>query len=202
MMTGAPPFTGSTPLNVLTEHLTGVIEPPSKRSAEGRVSPALDRVVMHALARERDERYPSALALADAITRARSNPTDVGSVRPPAPPAPSAPPPGTDAFAVTLPSIGMMRSASRASAAVHPTADTVLAPPPSGPRSAPPPRTPSRAPSSGPARGASPSKNPSSAPPALSARPVIGDGSTRMWVLLWVLAGLASIGLGVYFALR
>src|SRR4029078_2647370 len=64
MLAGVRPFTGSTPLNVLTEHLTGDLVPPSKRAAAGRVTPALESVVLHALARDRNARYPSAAALA------------------------------------------------------------------------------------------------------------------------------------------
>ena len=36
ILTGAPPFTGATPLNVLTAHLTSDLEPPSKRATNGR----------------------------------------------------------------------------------------------------------------------------------------------------------------------
>ena len=83
-----------------------------------------------------------------------------------------------------------------------PSLDTLLAAVPPVPSTKP--RPPSKAPSSGPRSGSGPhSRNSSSAPSSAAiVRPEIGDGSARMWVLLWVLAGIASIGIGVYFALR
>ena len=203
MFTGAPPFTGTTPLNVLTEHLTGELEPPSKRAAEGRVTAALESVVMHALARNRDERYPSASALAAAIMHGRAVPEDVYSLRPG---AFATSPEGTDAFAVTMPAIGIAPSDAPSKAAPlsgeKVPSDTLLAAVPPVPSTKP--RPPSKAPSSGPRSGSGPhSRNSSSAPSSAAiVRPEIGDGSARMWVLLWVLAGIASIGIGVYFALR
>jgi serine/threonine protein kinase len=209
MLAGSHPFTGSTPLNVLTEHLTGVLQPPSQRAKEGRVTPALESVVMHALARDRDERYPSASALAAAIMHARARPDDVVSL---SPSAFATSPAGTDAFAVTMPAIGVSVPPISAPPAVttEPTSDTLLASgppaalstkPPSSPSS---PSSPSRAPISG-SRSSSknPSKNPSSGPGGLpSVRPVIEEGTTGVWIALWIVAGLVSIGIGVYFALR
>ena len=130
MITGTPPFTGATPLNVLTEHLTGVLLPPSSRCPAGRVTPALEAVTMRALARDRDDRYPSASALAAAIMQARAAPDDVHPAR------------------------AGERATSRSGA---------------------------------------------STPPVM---PATRDASGRVWILLWVLAGLASIAVGVYFALR
>lgn len=200
MLTGAPPFTGSTPLNVLTEHLTGDLAPPSKRAADGRVTAALESVVLHALSRDRDERYPSASALAAAIMHARARPDDVVSL---SPAAFVTQPAGTDAFAVTMPAIGVAPVDSSSARAVvgDMTADTLLA------TSAPPPAlsvkpsvSPSKVPSSAPrAASKTPSAPPSSIPSTL---PEARDTSSRTWILLWVLAGVASIGIGVYFALR
>jgi serine/threonine protein kinase len=215
MLAGSPPFSGSTPLNVLTEHLTGVLEPPSARAKEGRVTPALESVVLHALARNRDDRYPSASALAAAIMHARARPDDVLSL---APSAFATSPAGTDAFAVTMPALGGL-AAPLPSAAPSPlvtdassnaTSETLLASGPPAALSTKPPSVPSRAPTSGPRSSSSsssssrsPSKNPSSAPGSVpSVRPVIEEGSTVTWILLWVVAALVSIGIGVYFALR
>jgi serine/threonine-protein kinase len=233
MLTGAPPFEGSTPLNVLTEHLTGVLEPPSARAKEGRVTPALESVVMHALARNRDERYPSASALAAAIMHARARPDDVVSL---SPSAFATSPAGADAFAVTMPAIAPASVAVASSPSsparakdggadgeIHPTSDTLLASGPPAALSGNPAAVPSRSPSSGPrsspassptsspgslsssSRSASknPSKNPSSRPGSIpSVRPLVEEGSTGTWILLWVLAGLVSMAIGVYFALR
>lgn len=187
ILTGAPPFTGATPLNVLTEHLTGVLDPPSKRALEGRVTPALESVVIHALARDRDDRYPSASALSAAIKHARALPFDVVSLLPS---AFATSPAGTDAFALTMPAIG---AAAPPDSNAHPTSDTLLA-------SGPPPALPTRPP---PLASAMPSRPPSSAPASIpSVRPIAEGGSTGMWVVLWVLAAVVSIGIGVYFALR
>ena len=206
MLTGAPPFTGSTPLNVLTEHLTGELQPPSKRASVGRVTNALESVVIHALARDRDARYPSASALAAAIMHARARPEDVDSL---SPGAFATSPAGTDAFAVTMPAIGVVRAepaVNSARAIVNePSSDTLLAAgPPAGPVTNPPPTLPSKVPSSAPrsaprSGSKSPSSVPSSAPPTL---PDPDAATSRTWILLWVLAGIASIGIGVYFALR
>jgi len=202
ILTGAPPFTGSSPLNVLTEHLTGVIELPSKRALPGRVTPALESVVMHALARERDERYPSASALSAAIMHARAMPDDLVSL---SPGAFATSPAGTDAFAVTMPGVsgggGSAPPAAVSSGRVvlpDPSSDTLLAPGPPAP-SLKPSSKPSRAPSSAPRSG---SRSPSSAPTSTpTVRPATSDGN-GIWIVLWILAGLASIGIGIYFALR
>ena len=77
MLTGAPPFTGETPLNVLTAHLTSDLVPPGQRTA---LSPALDATVVHALARDREKRYPSAAAFRAAIRQARLRPDDAAAV--------------------------------------------------------------------------------------------------------------------------
>ena len=232
MLAGAPPFDGSTPLNVLTEHLTGVLHAPSVRAKPGRVTPALDSVVTHALARNRDERYPSASALAAAIMHARARPDDVVSL---SPSAFATSPAGTDAFAVTMPAIGVPAPLAVSSqervvdAGIHPTSDTLLASGPPGAVSGKPAAMPSRSPSSGPrssptsspassptssptssssssssrSSSKSPSKNPSSRPGSIpSVRPIIEESSTGTWIVLWVVAGLVSIGIGVYFALR
>ena len=182
MLTGAPPFTGSTPLNVLTEHLTGDHEPPSKRAAHGRVTAALESVVMHALARDRERRYPSASALAAAIMHARASPDDVHSLRPE---AFATSPEGTDAFAVTLPALGVAPSDAPPPAAASPASIGEV----------------TKQSSIDPSVSSSKKRSvpPKSVP---SARPVIHDDSARMWVLLWVLAGIVSVGIGVYFALR
>jgi serine/threonine-protein kinase len=203
ILAGAPPFTGSTPLNVLTEHLTGVLEPVSKRAAPGRVTPALESVVMHALARDRDERYPSASALAAAIMHARARPDDIASL---SPHAFVTSPAGTDAFALTMPSIDTPPADGSAGRAIVnlPTSDTLLAVAPPAPSVSPsskPSRSPSSAPRSGPSSKPSSGKPSSASSSRAAVRPPIED-SKGMWILLWILAAIVSIGAGVYFALR
>ena len=58
MLTGRPPFRGDTPVAVAYQHVS---ERPVKPSViNPKVSPALDAVVLHALAKNRDERYQTA----------------------------------------------------------------------------------------------------------------------------------------------
>jgi eukaryotic-like serine/threonine-protein kinase len=92
MLTGAPPFSGATPLSVLTAHLTSDVPRPSTRAP---MSPAIEAILLHALARDREKRYASAAALAAALRHAREAPNNVDAVRPER----SAP----DAFAATIP---------------------------------------------------------------------------------------------------
>lgn len=180
MLTGAPPFTGPTPLSVLTAHLTSDLEPPSRRAADGRVTPALESIVLHALARDRDRRYPSASAFAAAILHARAAPEDVLSLRPE---AFSAAPEGTDAFAVTMPAISAPPLPSGPPRAI--VNDSV--PPPAA-------STPPRAKAPAPSRPPPPSV-PSRAPPP-------PEPTSRAWILVWVVAAAVSIAAGVYLALR
>ncbi|MDJ0377431.1 Stk1 family PASTA domain-containing Ser/Thr kinase [Cryobacterium sp. PH31-L1] len=59
MLTGRPPFRGDSPVAVAYQHVS---ETPVKPSAiNPRVSPALDSVVLHALAKDRFARYQSAV---------------------------------------------------------------------------------------------------------------------------------------------
>jgi serine/threonine protein kinase len=58
MLTGRPPFRGDTPVAVAYQHVS---ERPVKPSViNPKVSPALDSVVLHALAKDRDQRYQTA----------------------------------------------------------------------------------------------------------------------------------------------
>ena len=62
MLTGAVPFSGDTALIVAHRHIHEIPDAPS--TLNSRVSPALDYVVLKALAKNRDDRYPSAAAFA------------------------------------------------------------------------------------------------------------------------------------------
>jgi serine/threonine-protein kinase len=176
ILTGAPPFTGATPLNVLTAHLTSDLEPPSKRATNGRVTSALESVVLHALARDRDERYPSAAALSAAIMHARAKPEDVDSLKPE---AFSTMPSGSLPFAATLP--GEPPQTPNGAKVVFNEITAASLPPstlPSG-------------------------RNPRSRTPTVPSHPPPPEpANTKTWVLLWVLVGVVSIGLGVWFALK
>ncbi len=62
-LTGEPPFVASTPMAVLTKHLTGELTPPSKRN-ETPVDAGVDPIIRKAMARSPKERYPSVTKLA------------------------------------------------------------------------------------------------------------------------------------------
>jgi eukaryotic-like serine/threonine-protein kinase len=59
MFTGAPPYSGDNPMAVLYQHLEGAKPPPSSRNAE--ISPALEAIILKAMAVNPDERYASAV---------------------------------------------------------------------------------------------------------------------------------------------
>lgn len=183
MLTGAPPFTGPSPLTVLTAHLTSELPPPSQRAGSaGRITPAIESVVLHALAREREQRYATAVAFAAALRHARIAPDDVVSVRPE---AFSSRPPGTDAFAATMPATVVGEGP------IDVSAQTLVS---DGPMVTSVPPRPSAKP---------PKPSPHSSPPRISIRPPPDPaGSTRTWILVWIVVGVASIALGVWFALR
>jgi serine/threonine-protein kinase len=82
LLTGSVPFRGGTPLNVLTAHLTASPQPPRERAPERGISPALEAVVLHAIAKDPMDRYATAGALATAVRAAHAAPADVEAVRP------------------------------------------------------------------------------------------------------------------------
>lgn len=59
MLTGRPPFRGETSVAVAYQHVSE--KPPKPSSINSKVSPALDTVVLHALAKDRFARYQSAV---------------------------------------------------------------------------------------------------------------------------------------------
>lgn len=74
MVVGQVPFTGRTPIAAMTAHLTS--PPPSPRitGATRGVSPMLEAVILRALAKRPDDRYPTARAMAEALAAARGEP--------------------------------------------------------------------------------------------------------------------------------
>ena len=160
MLTGAPPFSGTTPLSVLTAHLTSPPVPPRERAPTRDISPALEAVVLHALAKDPADRYATAVAMSAAILHARATPEDLGSVRP-------------EAFRVRVEGDGDEHAPTM----------------PDLPSNRPPPP---------------PTPVPTSAPPsrhALAAPKETGLGP-RGWQILWIVAAVASISLGVWLSLR
>ena len=82
LLTGSVPFTGNTPLNVLTAQLTQAPDKPRERAPDRSITPALEAVVMHAMAKDPRDRYATAASLALAITAARAAPDDADAVKP------------------------------------------------------------------------------------------------------------------------
>jgi serine/threonine protein kinase len=162
MLTGATPFDGPTPLSVLTAHLTQPPEPPRTRAPGRGISPALEAVALHALAKDPAGRYATAGALAAAIRCALAAPDDVEGVRPAA--RVNVKVDTTDAHSATLPA---------------PLPGSVRPPPPTQPPAR---RTPRP-----------PSVRPSSIPP---------PRSSRAWILVCVLAGIAGIAIGAWLSMQ
>ena len=102
LLTGAVPFSGATPLNVLTAHLTSPPVAPREKAPDRQITPALQAVILNAIAKDPADRYASAAALYAAIVHARSAPDDVASIRPDAF-SPTGNSDGEDAHAETIP---------------------------------------------------------------------------------------------------
>ncbi|HET9484234.1 MAG TPA: protein kinase, partial [Xanthomonadales bacterium] len=77
LVTGQLPFRGDTPTDVVLAHVRAA--PPTPRSIAPSVPPALEQVVLTALAKAPERRYPSAAAFAAALREALA---DVPSARP------------------------------------------------------------------------------------------------------------------------
>jgi serine/threonine-protein kinase len=67
-LTGVPPFTGSSPVAVLTRALTEELVPPSRRRPESNVPAALDAVVMRCMARDPAQRFQRIDEVREALT--------------------------------------------------------------------------------------------------------------------------------------
>ncbi len=65
LVTGRRPFESDTPYSIAVMHVT--MPPPRPRQFEPKISAALEKVIMRALRKMRDERYPSAGELAAAL---------------------------------------------------------------------------------------------------------------------------------------
>jgi serine/threonine-protein kinase len=82
MLTGEAPFTGPTPLSVLTAHLTSTPVPPRERAPEKDISPAIEAVVLHAIAKVPGDRYSTATEMSAALLHARAMPGVPDKVHP------------------------------------------------------------------------------------------------------------------------
>ncbi|WP_432542561.1 Stk1 family PASTA domain-containing Ser/Thr kinase [Kineococcus sp. SYSU DK002] len=68
ILTGRPPFTGDAPVAVAYQHVSEQPRPPSALAPQ--IPPAVDRVVLMALSKDRENRYQSAADFADDLRRA------------------------------------------------------------------------------------------------------------------------------------
>jgi tetratricopeptide (TPR) repeat protein len=73
-LTGRPPFEGESAIDVIAQHLSVLPEPPSVHARKGWVSPALDELVLRALAKDPEERFASAAELLSELDRAARKP--------------------------------------------------------------------------------------------------------------------------------
>lgn len=60
VLTGTPPFQATTPVGVLTKHITDPLELPRTRAPELNLPPTADAIVMRAMAKLRTDRYATA----------------------------------------------------------------------------------------------------------------------------------------------
>ena len=102
LLTGRPPFTGDTPVSIAYQHVRET--PPAPSHFNPAITPEMDAVILTGLAKDREERYPSAVAFSRDIAA-------VISGRPPALVA-GAVPAGADADATTV--LGPMDDATEA----------------------------------------------------------------------------------------
>lgn len=184
LLTGKAPFLGKTSVATMSAHLTEEAEPPSSRAPTRGVSRALDAVVMHALAKDRNERYATAAELAEALEGARRAPDDVASTRPPAHPLGDtdlalpkpAPPNSIDPLGMTMKS----KPAGAPPSPSPPIQISIRPPPPA---------------TAAPASGDRPSSRRTTGTSKRLSRPA--DDGPAPWVWLVVAVAAAAIGIAI-----
>ena len=77
MLAGRPPFTGETAVSVAYQHVSEAVTPPSVYNPE--LSAALDQVVLHALAKDRNGRFQSAEEFREHLLAASLAPNTVAA---------------------------------------------------------------------------------------------------------------------------
>lgn len=71
LLVGRPPFIGDSPVSVAYQHVREMPVPPSALDSE--ITPAMDAIVLKALAKDPADRYQDARAMRDDITRCLNN---------------------------------------------------------------------------------------------------------------------------------
>lgn len=74
MTVGEVPFQGRTAVSTMTAHLAEPVPSPRKKHPEARLTPALEAVILRALAKDPAARYATAREMAEAIAAARDEP--------------------------------------------------------------------------------------------------------------------------------
>lgn len=80
MLAGRPPFVGETAVSVAYQHVSELVTPPSAHNPE--ISAALDEVVLHSLAKDRNDRYQSAEQFREHLLAAALAPTETEPAAP------------------------------------------------------------------------------------------------------------------------
>jgi serine/threonine protein kinase len=94
LLTGRPPFVGDSPVAVAYQHVREPARPPSDHDTD--LPPAVDAIVMKALAKRLEDRYQSAAAMRSDIERYLAGRPVQAPVHTPAPLIPPEPPPSSD----------------------------------------------------------------------------------------------------------
>lgn len=71
LLTGTTPFEGGSVVEILERHVHHAPDPPSTRRRDGAISPALDELVLRALAKQPTQRFLNAEAFRTAINKTR-----------------------------------------------------------------------------------------------------------------------------------
>ena len=105
LLTGRPPFVGDSPVAVAYQHVREPARPPSDHDTD--LTPAVDAIVMKALAKRLEDRYQSAAAMRSDIERYLAGRPVQAPV--PTPPPPSPPePPTSDTSTTTRPPVPLL----------------------------------------------------------------------------------------------
>ncbi len=83
MMTGRPPYDGESPVAVAIQHING--NPPLPSTLNPNIPEGLEQIIMRAMARNPEERYPTAAALLEDMDEFRKNPSMLFDYQNPAP---------------------------------------------------------------------------------------------------------------------
>lgn len=75
LTTGRRPFEADTPYGIAVAHVTE--PPPSPRSIHSEISPAVESVILTAMSKNREQRYPDAVTMVSAIRKATNEPDPV-----------------------------------------------------------------------------------------------------------------------------